>query len=145
MGEWRLFARTETYVRSDYCINYIYVTPKGMHNKTSISLHPCVALYEVRDQVCSHCSSDCGGLSSSCLFHFDIGPSVTVTHLSLLLPRNTCITQRSSTLVTTSRWCLWFAANTFIHCKYFSWKWQLTKPNGLLQLHLLQSVIDTSS
>ena len=49
-----------TYI-SDYCINvYAQIS---MHNKISISLYPCVALYEVRDQVCSHFSSDCGGLS----------------------------------------------------------------------------------
>ena len=51
-----------TYV-SDYCINYIYVYAQiSMHN-ISISLYPFVVLYEVRDQVCCHFSSDCSGLS----------------------------------------------------------------------------------
>ena len=66
-----------TYV-SDYCINYIYVYAQiSMHNKISISLYPCVALYEVRDQVCSHSSSDCSGLSRPVapVYSTLIGPS----------------------------------------------------------------------
>ena len=43
---------------------YVYAQI-SMHNKISIGLYPRVALYKVRDQVCSHFSADCGGLSSS--------------------------------------------------------------------------------
>ena len=71
-----------TYV-SDYCINYIYVYAQiSMHNKISISLYPFVALYEVRDQVCSHFSSDCSGLSRPVALVYStlIGPSAYYSH-----------------------------------------------------------------
>ena len=69
-----------TYV-SDF---YITMAQISMHNKISIRLYPCVVLYEVRDQVCSHFSSDCGGLSRPVALVYStlIGPSAYHSHCS---------------------------------------------------------------
>ena len=58
------------------------------HNNISISLYPCVALYEVRDQVCSHFSSDCGGLRRpvALIYSTLIGPSAYHSHCNTHTP-----------------------------------------------------------